>query len=52
MKKSTKDQLETEEKEYPPESPPIGDDGDIYLFNPWDRLFEAERKPQTHKFEF
>ncbi|WP_432343389.1 hypothetical protein WMC41_11880 [Shinella yambaruensis] len=30
----------------------VGEDGDVYFFNPWDRHFEAEQKPQTHKFEF
>lgn len=30
----------------------VGNDGDVYFFNPWDRHFESDMKPKTNKFEF
>jgi len=52
----TRDSVEEQRKETHEGTPSletlVGNDGDVYFFNPWDRHFEADKKPKTNKFEF
>ena len=52
MKETAKTPGKADNEKRHAEPPVAGEDGDVYFFNPWDKHFEAEQKPKTHKFEF